>query len=267
MHLALKSQGGPLSVLQITDTHLGASEGNQLAGITTQQSLDSVLDIAAKETPPDLILLTGDLSDDGSDAAYQRLADRMATTGIPHAWLPGNHDNLEAMSRVWPGQYFQTIGAGEWGLILLNSQIPGAVGGALEQSELDRLQAFLDDPQYSYILVCVHHHPVLIGCDWLDEQRISNADELFALLDVNPKVRGVMWGHVHQEYDDWRGHMRLLGSPSTCVQFAPNQRDFKVDELGPGCRWLWLGEDGSLETRVDRVDVAAFEVDYDCAGY
>ncbi|KTC63185.1 hypothetical protein AO262_22830 [Pseudomonas fluorescens ABAC62] len=47
--------------------------------------------------------------------------------------------------------------------------------------------------------------------------------------------------------------MRLLASPSTCIQFAPGSEDFKVSEQAPGYRWLRLHGDGRLETGVERV--------------
>ena len=64
-----------------------------------------------------------------------------------------------------------------------------------------------------------------------------------------------------------RGHMRLLASPSTCVQFAPGSEEFQVDSEAPGYRWLRLLPDGRLETGVSRVTGIDFEIDYSVRGY
>ena len=56
-----------------------------------------------------------------------------------------------------------------------------------------------------YSLVCLHHQPVPIGCEWLDEQMVADAAEIFAILDRFPGVRGVLWGHVHQQVDRRHG--------------------------------------------------------------
>jgi Icc protein len=64
-----------------------------------------------------------------------------------------------------------------------------------------------------------------------------------------------------------RNGVRLLGSPSTCVQFAPGSEHFKVGDQAPGYRWLRLHPDGGLETGVSRVADIAFDIDYNVRGY
>lgn len=267
LHLQLDHIGAELTVLQVTDTHIGAALDSQLAGVDTRQSLAHVLRAATDSGSSDLMLLTGDLSDDGSVAAYSELHRQVAATGITHAWLPGNHDNVANMKRVAAAHMATTIAAGPWGIILLNSQIPGAVGGELAESELERLEQFLQHPGYQYLLVCVHHHPLSVGCHWLDEQTISNGDKLLQMLDGCERVKALLWGHVHQEFELQREHYRLLATPSTCVQFAPASERFKVDHQQPGYRRLWLGADGSLRTEVGRIAAELFDADYECGGY
>ena len=46
------------------------------------------------------------------------------------------------------------------------------------------------------------------------------------LLAHHPQVRGVLCGHVHQEYDALHQGVRFLATPSTCIQFMPLSRDF-----------------------------------------
>ena len=118
-----------------------------------------------------------------------------------------------------------------------------------------------------FSLVCLHHQPVPVGCAWLDEQMVADAASLFELLGNHPKVRAVLWGHVHQELDQWRDGLRLLCTPSTCVQFLPGQVDFAVDLRPPGYRWLELSPDGSLVTGVSRALGGTFAVDASRGGY
>lgn len=152
---------------------------------------------------------------------------------------------------------------------MLNSQIPGEVGGEMGADQL----AFLDDAlvrgaqEGLHCLVCLHHQPIRIGCDWLDEQMVADAEGLLARIDKAPAVRGVLWGHVHQELDQTRGDVLLMSSPSTCVQFAPGRKTFKADDLSPGYRWLRLHPDGRIETAVSRVTGVKFSVDLESSGY
>ena len=116
-------------------------------------------------------------------------------------------------------------------------------------------------------LVCLHHHPIEIDCAWLDEQIVADAEAFFEVLDRHDVVRGVLWGHIHQQVDIERNGVILMGSPSTCVQFAPKSERFKADDLSPGYRWLDLRTDGSIHTGVSRVEGVRFNVDLDSKGY
>jgi len=79
---------------------------------------------------------------------------------------------------------------------------------------------------------------------------VDNGAELLTRLADHRQVRAVVWGHIHQPYDQRRGHLRLMGTPSTCVQFLPGSTQFALDASPPGYRWLWLEPDGSLDTAV-----------------
>ena len=264
--------GGPVRLVQLTDTHLCKLQGGTLLGMDTDHSLQSVIDLVKVERPTiDLLLGTGDLSDQGALEAYRRLQEYFAQLTDDNCWLPGNHDDRANMESVAdrPLRLAREIRLGRWQVLMLDSQVPGEVGGELGPAELalleDALEAAAEENLYS--LVCLHHQPVKIGCEWLDEQMVADAADFFAVLDRFPLVRGVLWGHVHQQVDQYRGAVRLMASPSTCVQFAPGSADFKADPAAPGYRWLELNEDGSLDSGVSRVQGISFKVDLGRGGY
>lgn len=264
--------GHPARLLQITDTHLGERPGTPLLGVDTDRSLRAVLEQSlAAHTGLDALLATGDLADHGSLPAYRRLREYLDPTGVPHFWLPGNHDDRALMASVDPAGELMVndLRLGRWQVILLDSQVPGEIGGQLGEAQLDLLRRALEAGRRDdlHALICLHHHPVPIGCDWLDQQQVSDADALFALLAEFPLARALLWGHVHQPLDrDYRG-LRLLATPSTCVQFAPGSPNFQADTLPPGYRWLHLYDDGRLETAVERVHGVHFSVDLQQKGY
>jgi Icc protein len=259
-------------LLQLTDTHLCRELGGELLGMDTDHSLQAVIDLALRERPRvDAVLGTGDMSNHGFLEAYQRLRRYFERFSAPQFWLPGNHDDRGRMAAVdTSGALLSNdIRLGRWQLVMLDSQVPGEVGGQLgaEQLALLRETLALAAAEGLFSLVCLHHHPLPIGCHWLDEQRVADADALFEVLSEYAGVRGVLWGHVHQEVDRmWRG-LRLLGSPSTCVQFAPGSDNFRADTLPPGYRWLELHADGHIDTGVSRVWDVAFTVDLNRGGY
>jgi Icc protein len=257
-------------LVQLSDSHLFAEADGSLLGMKTRESLDKVVELVlAEQSGIDLILASGDLSQDGSVESYEAFREMSGRIAAPVRWLPGNHDELPQMEQVaHQGDLMKSIiDIGRWRVTLLDSAVPGSVPGFLEPSQLERLEKALSEAPDRHHLVSLHHHPVDIGCEWMKPIGLRNADALFAILDNYPQVRAVLWGHVHQEFDQMRNGVRLLASPSTCIQFAPGSVDFKVDTAVPGYRWLRLHDDGQLETGVSRVPGMTFEPDYDSAGY
>lgn len=246
-----------LRLLQVTDTHIFADPDGRLLGQNTRRTLDLVLELA-RETfwPVDRILLTGDLVHDESRDGYRYLARRLAELAVPCLCLPGNHDALAVMAERLDGGALSTLPAVRcegWNLVLLDSTVPGHNGGHLGDAELARLDDRLRAEPQRHALICLHHQPVPVGSRWIDAMALDNRAAFFAVIDRHPQVRGVLWGHVHQDFTSHHRGVLLLGSPSTCVQFLPGSHVFALDERTPGFRWLELHPDGRIDTGIERI--------------
>lgn len=269
----MSSKGsGPSRVVQLSDCHLFADTDGKLLGLNTQFSLERVLEQVRAEQPSmDLILATGDLSQDASTEAYRRLRGMLEELQTPILWLEGNHDKAQPLLETLSDQRERvspcSTTAGNWTIIMLDSTIPDRVPGELYEQDLSFLEQALHEAEGEHIMVCLHHHPLPIGCAWLDTQVVASGERFFEIIDRHPRVRAVVWGHVHQEYDQQRNGVRLLAVPSTCVQFEPFSEDFSVDDANPGYRWFDLHDDGRLDTGVSRVEGIDFEVDFSVKGY
>ncbi len=260
-------------MVQLTDTHLCQVRGGTLLGMDTDHSLQAVIDLVKKERRDvDLLLGTGDLADGGAGPAYERLQQYFDQLTGDNYWLPGNHDSRAKMEAAATSdmRLCREIRAGRWQILLLDSQVHGQVGGGLGAAELDAVGAARCSSRRSRACIpwcaCTTSRSA-IGCDWLDQQMVSDAAAFFDVLDRYPGVRAVLWGHVHQEIDRQRNGVRLLASPSTCVQFAAGSAKFKADDQPPGYRWLDLHSDGRIETAVSRVRDVQFVVELDSGGY
>lgn len=263
------SVAGSLRLFQISDTHLMESRGGTLLNMDTDDSLQAVVETALKnQPPPHAMLITGDISGDGSANAYQRLEQALEPLAAPSFWLPGNHDGCSEAD-VPAQRFVRTITTPHWSLVMLNSQVNDEVGGHLAPQQLTELARAVDDANATdrNLLVALHHPLFALGCDWLDPQRVDNADAFLAEIARCQQSSVVISGHVHQESDRTEDGVRYMTVPSTCIQFAPNSADFKVDDQPPGYRWLELHPDGSIETAVERVTNRTFVVDLDSNGY
>ncbi|MCC5793559.1 MAG: phosphodiesterase [Chromatiales bacterium] len=241
----------PLRVLHLTDPHLHADEEASLRGVVTNRSFDHTLAHALQHRW-DVILVTGDLVQDDSIEAYRRFRDALAGVGVPVLVCAGNHDvpaHLQECLTASPFNVGGTLDSHGWRLVLLDSWLPDEPAGEIPWRELERLRTLLSGSSL-HTLVALHHHPVAVGSRWLDRLGLRNAAELFAILEENPQVRGLLWGHVHQDFDQQRGRLRLLSSPSTCAQFLPGSDVFAIDDRPPGYRSLELHADGSIATEI-----------------
>ncbi|WP_449430905.1 3',5'-cyclic-AMP phosphodiesterase [Pseudomonas putida] len=260
----------PVHVVQLTDAHLFADPAGSLLGINTRDSLRHVVAQVCREQPRiDLLLCTGDLSQDASLASYSAFRELTAPIGVPTRWLPGNHDEARVMAEVAQGsELLQAVtDIGAWRVLMLDSAVLDATHGLLDQAQLTLLQAALATAGERHCLVCLHHQPVDIGCAWIAPIGLHNAQALFDVLKRYPQVRALLWGHIHQSWDEWRDGLRLLATPSTCIQFAARSEDFQVSEEQPGYRWLRLHGDGRLETGVERARDFEVKLDFDSPGY
>ncbi len=262
---------GSLRILQVTDTHLYADATKRLAGLNTDQSLLQLLQLARDRIlPADLVLVTGDLVHDASAIGYQRLRDHLLTLNTQSYCIPGNHDLNPVMADNMSCDSISTDALsehGNWLLVMLDSTIPGKVKGHLSSDQLELLKSALQDHPECNVLVSLHHHPVPLGSAWIDNLALDNPDDLFSVLDQHSNVRGVLWGHAHQLYDGERNGVKLMGSPSTCIQFKPAQDEFGIHQSPPGLRWLALLPDGSIETGIEYLSTTSQELDLDSVGY
>lgn len=261
---------GTLRVLQLTDTHLYSNPIGSLLGMNTLDSFQRVIQhFHAHHWPVDLLLATGDLVHDASPEGYARMGEILSSFEVPVFCLPGNHDVPSVMHRHLGTRQVHTdtvADHGNWRFVMLDSVIPGEEGGRLDREQLSQLEQALASTD-RHVLVCMHHQPIKVGSNWIDTMAIDNPGPLFEIIDRHEHVRGILWGHVHQTFEAQHDGVRLMASPSTCVQFTPKVDEFQVDEEPPGFRLLALLPDGSIRSEVVRLDKMPQGLELASSGY
>ncbi len=247
----------PLTIAQLTDTHLFADLNQQMLGCVTAHSFAAVLEALKAQLPLDGLLLTGDLSQDDSLESYRLLWEAIAPLQIPTYWLPGNHDQNRAACNAVLGQppfsHSPSIRIGGWQMLLLDTQLPQQVQGRLSENSLDWLETQLDCSAQTPTLIALHHPPLPIHSPWMDAMGLENAADFLALVDRHPQVKVVLNGHIHQAFEQERNGVLYLGTPSTSMQFRPQTERLEIDEARPGFRLLRLFPQGQVETQVIRL--------------
>ncbi len=259
----------PVNLIQLSDLHLYAQSDRRLMGIDTQQSFADVVEMmCTREKDIDHIIVTGDISQDDTLESYSYCHDILSSLNIPFSWLKGNHDGLADLgSKHFPRCFPDRLLLNRWAVLLLNTDAPGEVHGELSCDELDYLESLLADFKERPVMIAMHHPPVSVNSHWLDEISLRDGGRFMRLLEKYPQVQSIIHGHTHQDLDGIHKGLRILGVPSTCVQFLPEAEEFTVDHLQPGYRRLRLYPDGGIKTEVCRLPEHAWLPDPTQSGY
>ena len=270
----LKKEATEIRLLQLTDMHLFSDPQAKLLGVNTQASFQAVLDEVMAEPQPhfDAVLATGDLIQDSQVEGYDYFAQMVQPLASPVFWLEGNHDEQPQMHiKLAPYPYIcaekQILAGKHWQILLLNSQVSGCPRGYLSKEQLIWLEAKLAEYPERFCLIALHHNLLPTHCAWLDQHCLQNREHFAEVLAPFKQIKAILHGHIHQTVDSsWHG-IRVLATPSTCIQFKPNCDEFTLDLLAPGWRELVLKADGQIETVVKRLKTQTFLPNLGAKGY
>lgn len=246
----------PFRVAQISDCHLLKDHG-LYQGIDSTESLIAVLETLAK-SHWDLVVVSGDISQDHTPESYQVLAQLMAQylPDTPIARLPGNHDELESLSAWLSDAPFCTSNHfcfGDWHILQLNSKGPTPAGLIVDEHFKAIHHCLEQIAPAHHIGVFVHHHPLAMQA-YIDKHILTNGQALLACLARHPGVKFLAHGHVHQAqqlgYFGSGGEFAVLAAPSTSMQFARHSMVRANEDLGPGFRQFELQPQGQFDSSV-----------------
>lgn len=235
-----------MTVLQLSDTHLTRNPGERVYDRDPDERVAKVLAAwHGTGEQADLVLLSGDLADDASAAACERLALTIGGLGVPVLALPGNHDDPAVVAATWGGAGVAEVDG--WRILVADTTIPGQIHGAVAVPEvLARLDALDGRPT----VLAVHHPPLSRSTG--DQFRLEGSAELLDGLAARPHVRAVVGGHLHDAVDlHGPNDLPVLLCPSTLMGITHHGDEMHVDPGAPrGARVLHLADDGTLTSRV-----------------
>lgn len=225
------------SILHISDTHL-AADGVLVSGrLKTDVSFKKLLDrlVGAQEQwgKIDAVIVTGDISDDGSEQSYSRFKALVASLNLPIVVIPGNHDKREQMRSAFSHDgYLPSSGMLNWyrrigdvNVIGLDTLVEGHGHGELSLETLEFLEQQLDVVQQQPLIVAMHHPPFETGIAFMDAIGLKNTDAFVKLLQrAQCQEIRILCGHIHSmTVASIAGHV-VVSSPSPCSGFELDVR-------------------------------------------
>ncbi|CTQ69675.1 phosphodiesterase [Roseibium alexandrii] len=197
-------------IIQISDTHI-VPEGTLAYGqVDTAKALAETVAtinrLLPQIGPVDLVIVTGDLTERGSEEEYGRFKALMADLDLPYRVLPGNHDRREPMRRSFADAHWMPrtgpldwqIDLEDFAVIGLDSLTANAAHGTLEPATLSFLTDALAHLSGKPVLAGFHHPPFAVGIEAMDAQNLRNASSLGTALSRHTGQVLMVCGHLHR---------------------------------------------------------------------
>ncbi|MFI7578189.1 phosphodiesterase [Micromonospora sp. NPDC049497] len=250
-------------IAQLSDPHVttGVLGAEPAAGL--HRALGRVL---ALEPRPDCVVVTGDLVDQGRPDEYAALREIIGRFPLPVHLVAGNHDDRESLLDAFGGTpwlgggfsaYYHVDHPGAT-VVVLDSLVPGADGGRLDEEQLAWLDGVLAGRPDVPAVVFVHHPPVAVGIPAADAVRLADADAFAAVIGRHPHVVRVAAGHLHRPVTTAFGGTVLTVAPSTWKQASLTMtEDERIGWVAePTALLLHLIDGGSCVTHLVQVSHA-----------
>ena len=205
-------------VAHVSDFHVTADRSFRLKGEDPRKNLAEVVNHIGSVSKPDVLLIGGDVSHDGSEESYDFVKGLFERLSQPTVATPGNHDDRERLGRIFalkPGSDLTaTLADGGASLLLADSQIAGAEDGHLTNLP-GQSEYAVDD----LVILMMHHDLVQTDLGGRPGMRYPER-ELARVLSLNTPGLLLLTGHRHMATDVSIGTTRILGAPATSTQFA-----------------------------------------------
>ncbi|MEV6429259.1 phosphodiesterase [Nocardia sp. NPDC051463] len=194
-------------LFHFSDTHLIAGDGELYGAVDAEQRLRQLLDqAAASRIRPTALVFTGDLTDRGEPAAYDKLRALVEPFArrlrAPIVWVTGNHDDRGALRERLLGERESTAPLDRvymidgLRIVALDTSVPGHHYGEITDDQLAWLRSVLAEPAPFGTILAMHHPPVPCVIDLAVTVELRDQRRLADVLDGSD-VRAILAGHLH----------------------------------------------------------------------
>ncbi|MFG1869299.1 metallophosphoesterase family protein [Micromonospora arborensis] len=246
-------------ILHLSDTHLNSPD------VDASAALARILHDARFVPEMDLVVVSGDIADDGSAEGCAGVREQVgrfcAERGIPHVYCTGNHDTREAFAAALGSGHLAADGtdigatmAGASGeraavssvaglrVITLDSLVPGEVHGHLDPAQLAWLRDVLAEPAAAGTVLVLHHPPIAVPTSpIMDAVGLRNAGDLADAVQ-GTDVQAILCGHFHLQLSGLLRGIPVWVTPGvvTRIDFTAPQR-WERAVLGAGATVVDFG--------------------------
>lgn len=244
-------------IAQISDLHIQHGTAQAELIQASKQLMRAIATLNSLKPRPDLLVITGDLTESGKKEEYKILQPLLEQLNMPFLLIPGNHDNPAMLRQVFhehdylktdPPFIQYTIETHPLRIVALDTTVAGQSHGQLCQTRLDWLAQRLAEQPGRPTVILMHHPPFQTGISKMDELGLLSGREAFAdIVAGHPNVERILCGHLHRTIMCRVGSTMATTCPGTAHQIvldlnAPGELEFNFEP--PGYQLHWQGPHG-----------------------
>jgi len=174
------------------------------------------------EENPDVVIITGDVTDYGLTSEFQGVKEELKDISSPYLVVPGNHDSRHEGYKKFEnffGKRFYSSKVGNYTFVGIDSSEPDIDEGHIGREQLTWLQNHIS----SHSIVFLHHHLVPIPNTGRERNVLVDAGEVLKILDMHD-VPLVLSGHKHVPWV-WKVNNTILVTAGTvsCIRTGSEQ--------------------------------------------
>jgi 3',5'-cyclic AMP phosphodiesterase CpdA len=228
-------------IVQISDIHM-AEVGKLTYGfVPMAENLERCVNsINALTMPPDVVLLSGDVTNDFLHSQAENAARILGKLTCPYYLVPGNHDNRDVLWQVFGNAACPAMVDGFINYVIedyplriigLDSLYLDHAGGQLCPTRANWLEACLQAGGTRPTVIFMHHPPLNCGVPETDQDGFDGADRLADIVAKYPNIQRILCGHIHLlTHARWHGTI-VTTAPSMGMQLTLDLTQAKPSEM------------------------------------
>lgn len=215
-------------IAQISDPHVRPPGALYKGVLDTNAALAAaVAQINVLDPIPDLVVLTGDVVDEGHTDEYAAARAILAGLRPKLLLIPGNHDDPGGFRNAFPGHFppegplhVRCSDAGPVRVIGFDVTVPGLHHGEVTEVGATWLHRVLADEPDRPTVVLMHQPPIVTGIPYLDKYNCRGGDRLASIVGGFRAIERILCGHVHRTMQMRFAGTLLCTAPSTGTAIA-----------------------------------------------
>lgn len=232
----------PVWIAQISDTHVKAENIRLFGEVDVYGHFARlVAHIEALDPKPDIVLHTGDITNDGEAEDFAAAAECLSKLTMPVIIAMGNHDRRETARTALghlpgipkQGRFAYAIEDHEVRIVVADTLVEGVSHGLLGAEQLGWLDETLAAAPDTPTIVGLHHPPFDTGIGFMDRIGLRDRVELAAIISRHAQVKRVLAGHVHRPFTAAFGGTIAMTCPSAAHQVTADFKPGSIEQWNP----------------------------------